>query len=88
VEALLRGFADFGLFSINGEDFVRKESTTCEMVDIFNKSRRWSLSFRLGSDIRFEGITVSDKPSMIIGRPAGEPSSVISPSEFIGLDFA
>ncbi len=29
------------------------------------------------TDIRFEGITVSDKPSMMIGRPAGEPSEGI-----------
>ncbi len=41
--------------------------------------RRMALHVALfGSDIRFEGITVSDKPSMIIGRPAGEPSAVIS----------
>ena len=31
-----------------------------------------------GSDIRFEGIVISDKPSMIIGQPAREPSIVIS----------
>jgi hypothetical protein len=30
------------------------------------------------SDIRFEGVTISDKPSMIIGQPAGQPSIVIS----------
>jgi hypothetical protein len=30
------------------------------------------------SDIRFEGISVSSKPSIIIGAPAGEPSFVIS----------
>ncbi|WP_264487800.1 hypothetical protein [Luteolibacter arcticus] len=30
------------------------------------------------SDIRLEGITVSDKPSMIIGQPPGQPSLVIS----------
>lgn len=30
------------------------------------------------SDIRLEGVSVSDKPSMIIGQPAGEPSFVIS----------
>ncbi len=41
--------------------------------------RRMALHVALfGSDIRFEGITVSDKPSMIIGRPAGEPNAVIS----------
>ena len=30
------------------------------------------------SDIRLEGVTISDKPSMIIGQPAGQPSIVIS----------
>lgn len=30
------------------------------------------------SDIRLEGASISDKPSMIIGQPAGEPSFVIS----------
>lgn len=30
------------------------------------------------SDIHLEGVTVSDKPSMIIGEPAGQPSIVIS----------
>jgi hypothetical protein len=30
------------------------------------------------SDIRLEGVTMSDKPSMIIGQPAGQPSIVIS----------
>lgn len=41
--------------------------------------------FRMGlqiqvfySDIRLEGVSISDKPSMIIGQPAGEPSFVIS----------
>ena len=31
-----------------------------------------------GSDIRLEGVTISQKPSMIIGQPAGQPSIVIS----------
>ena len=31
-----------------------------------------------GSDLRLEGVTISDKPSMIIGQPAGQPSLVIS----------
>jgi hypothetical protein len=31
-----------------------------------------------GSDFRLEGVTISDKPSMIIGQPAGQPSIVIS----------
>ncbi|MBE2284461.1 MAG: hypothetical protein IAE77_13470 [Prosthecobacter sp.] len=30
------------------------------------------------SDIRLEGVCVSEKPSMIIGQPAGEPSFIIS----------
>ena len=30
------------------------------------------------SDIGLEGVTISDKPSMIIGQPAGQPSIVIS----------
>lgn len=30
------------------------------------------------SDIRFEGITTSDKPSMLVGHKPGEPSAVIS----------
>jgi hypothetical protein len=30
------------------------------------------------SDLRLEGVSVSDKPSMILGQPAGEPSMVIS----------
>jgi hypothetical protein len=41
--------------------------------------RRMALQIAVfGSDIRFEGVTVSDKPSMIIGQPAGQPSAVIS----------
>jgi hypothetical protein len=32
----------------------------------------------LASDIRLEGVSISDKPSMIIGQPAGQPSIVIS----------
>ena len=31
-----------------------------------------------GSDLRLEGVTIPDKPSMIIGQPAGQPSLVIS----------
>ncbi len=31
-----------------------------------------------GSDIRLEGVTISEKPSMIIGQPAGQPSIIIS----------
>ena len=31
-----------------------------------------------GSDLALEGVTVSSKPSMIIGQPAGQPSIVIS----------
>jgi hypothetical protein len=30
------------------------------------------------SDLKLEGASISDKPSMIIGQPAGEPSFVIS----------
>jgi hypothetical protein len=30
------------------------------------------------SDIRLEGVTISEKPSMIIGQPPGQPSIVIS----------
>jgi hypothetical protein len=31
-----------------------------------------------GSDIRLEGVTISQKPSMLIGQPSGQPSIVIS----------
>jgi hypothetical protein len=31
-----------------------------------------------GSDLQFEGVTISAKPSMIIGQPSGQPSIVIS----------
>lgn len=31
-----------------------------------------------GSDLRLEGVTISKKPSMIIGQPSGQPSIVIS----------
>lgn len=31
-----------------------------------------------GSDLKLEGVTISSKPSMIIGQPAGQPSIVIS----------
>jgi len=30
------------------------------------------------SDLRLEGVTISDKPSMIIGQRSGQPSIVIS----------
>lgn len=31
-----------------------------------------------GGDLRLEGVTISEKPSMIIGQPSGQPSIVIS----------
>jgi hypothetical protein len=31
-----------------------------------------------GSDLQLEGVTISSKPSMIIGQPSGQPSIVIS----------
>ena len=41
--------------------------------------RRMTLqSSVFGSDIRFEGVATSDKPSMLIGHDSGEPSAVIS----------
>ncbi len=41
--------------------------------------RRMALHISVfGSDIALEGVTVSTKPSMIIGQPAGQPSIVIS----------
>jgi hypothetical protein len=30
------------------------------------------------SDLKLEGVSISDKPSMILGQPAGEPSIVVS----------
>jgi hypothetical protein len=35
-----------------------------------------------GSDIRFEGVCVSNKPSMVLFEPAGQPSLVISQEWF------
>jgi hypothetical protein len=41
--------------------------------------RRMALHIEVfASDLRLEGVTVSDKPSMIIGQPPGQPSIVIS----------
>ncbi|MFM2199007.1 MAG: hypothetical protein RLZZ505_2439 [Verrucomicrobiota bacterium] len=41
--------------------------------------RRMALHISVfGSDLALEGVTVSSKPSMIIGQPAGQPSIVIS----------
>lgn len=33
-----------------------------------------------GSDLQLEGVCISEKPSMIIGQPAGQPSIIISQS--------
>lgn len=41
-----------------------------------------------GSDIRFEGVTISGKPSMIIGQPAGQPSLVVSQQWYEKEGFA
>jgi len=35
-----------------------------------------------GSDIRFEGVCISDKPSMVLFEPSGQPSFVISQEWF------
>ena len=41
--------------------------------------RRMALHISVfGSDLKLEGVTISSKPSMIIGQPAGQPSIVIS----------
>ncbi len=41
--------------------------------------RRMALHIEVfSSDVRLEGVTISDKPSMIIGQPSGQPSIVIS----------
>jgi hypothetical protein len=41
--------------------------------------RRMALHMSVfGSDLKLEGVTISSKPSMIIGQPAGQPSIVIS----------
>ena len=41
--------------------------------------KRMSLQLAVfGGDIRLEGVTISDKPSFIIGEPVGQPSVVIS----------
>jgi hypothetical protein len=41
--------------------------------------RRMALHIEVfSSDLRLEGVTISDKPSMIIGQPSGQPSIVIS----------
>ena len=41
--------------------------------------RRMALHISVfGSDLALEGVTISSKPSMIIGQPAGQPSIVIS----------
>lgn len=45
--------------------------------------RRMSLQIQVfASDIKLEGVSVSEGPSMIIGQPAGEPSIVISQQWF------
>jgi hypothetical protein len=41
--------------------------------------RRMALHIEVfASDLRLEGVTISDKPSMIIGQPSGQPAIVIS----------
>ena len=35
-----------------------------------------------GSDIRFEGVCISDKPSMVLFEPSGQPSIVVSQEWF------
>jgi hypothetical protein len=41
--------------------------------------RRMALHISVfGTDLTLEGVTISSKPSMIIGQPAGQPSIVIS----------
>jgi hypothetical protein len=41
-----------------------------------------------GSDIRLEGVAISDEPSMIIGQPAGQPSFIISQQWYERADIA
>jgi hypothetical protein len=51
----------------------RRNATPAEYL------KRMALQIRLfASDIRLEGVCVSDKPSMIIGQPVGEPAFIIS----------
>jgi hypothetical protein len=39
-----------------------------------------------GSEIRFEGVNVSDKPSMLLFHPPGEPSFVVSQPFLVAAD--
>ena len=51
----------------------RRNATASEYL------RRMALHIEVfSSDLRLEGVTISDKPSMVIGQPSGQPSIVIS----------
>jgi hypothetical protein len=51
----------------------RRNATPAEYL------RRMALQISVfGSDLKLEGVTVSEKPSMIIGQPSGQASIVIS----------
>lgn len=51
--------------------------------------RRMALQISVfGSDLTLEGVTISSKPSMIIGQPAGQPSIVISQRWYEREDLA
>jgi hypothetical protein len=58
---------------VNGRALDRRNASPSEYL------RRMALQIAVfGGDLRLEGVTISGKPSMIIGQPAGEPSIVIS----------
>jgi hypothetical protein len=73
--ALKRTWAGFygQIPAMQGETLDRRNATPAEYL------QRMALQIAVfQSDIRLEGVNVSDKPSMIIGQPAGRPSLVIS----------
>ena len=64
----------FGQIPCVGENKLsRKNANPSEYL------KRMALQLAVfGGDISLEGVTISDKPSMVIGQPSGQPSLVIS----------
>lgn len=68
----------FGQIPVPGNGRLdRANATPCEYL--FRQALHVSV---FGSDIRFEGVSVSDKPSMVLFEPPGQPSFVVSQEWF------
>ncbi len=72
----------YGQIPVWKDDRVEREpATPAEYLD-----RQALQNEVFGSDLRLEGVNVSERPSMIIGEPAGLPSFVVTQRFIEGAD--